>query len=159
MRKIRLLVSLLFLVINVGCDPDEKLKKSESPSLIAKIDGEDFRFENPEVLIKTINGHPYTQAIQGDIISDGTIHKTLYITYAGDLGADNFMLIGGIYYENDFKDGWSCFCPETLEMTVTDITTDKVSGYLSDFTAEGDKGSKRITDVKFSSIPINRLNL
>lgn len=157
-----MLIFGISLLILIGCGKDES--KLASKSFAATIDGEIVQFQNPRVLIKRENGVPFSKEIKGEVISEETVQKALSFRYAGELNSANtdssFIVIMGVYYEDDFSDSWSNISgPGGIDITITNHTSQRASGNFNDFTASNTSDTLLITDISFNNIPIRYADL
>ena len=153
MQKVILLLSVLFCFSSC----EEKAVEDEPASFTAYIDGERIQFQKPKVLIKRRDGLPYTREIIGEVSSRDSVERVLRYLYSGDLDGQ-FSVIMGTYYENNYKNAWSSM-PMEIELLVSYISDDKVSGSFSDFDASAGGDTVRISGAKFVNLPIYEYNL
>jgi hypothetical protein len=145
------------------CNEDDPIPPSPT-SLVATIDGEVIDFDNPRVILKTRNGIPQPSQIAGEITSDEMVDKALNLMFSGDLGTaaidSNLVVLVSVYYEDDYSESWSNIAgPGGIDLTISQYSSQRISGFSSDFIGVNGSDTLLISDISFTNIPIRRIDL
>ena len=132
------------------------------PTMSAEVDGKRIDFNDVSIIEQTMNGAPYLQQIKGWYIKEDSVKYALQISYLGYLVVDNstssYSFIGAAYYENELRDQWGCDCAFNLELSITNVAHNRVTGFLADFDAIAkDSTIKKIRNIEFKNVLIEKI--